>query len=92
MKDLPYNYPIILQALQLLDLLAACKYVYLVIFDIPAPFQELTASTFVVPLNHVSSPFSAFCEMTYSWSRNVGIPFDVEAYAASHTDCDRQQN
>jgi hypothetical protein len=24
--------------------------------------------------------------------RNAGIPFDVEAYAASHTDCDRQQN
>lgn len=37
-QDLPYNYPKILQALQLLDLLAACKYVYLVIFDIPAPF------------------------------------------------------
>jgi hypothetical protein len=84
------NYPIILQGLQLLVLLAACKYVYLVKFDIPVLFRSGRPLLLAVPLNHVSSPISAVCEMTCSWSGNAGVPFDVEAYATSHTDCDRR--
>jgi hypothetical protein len=84
------TYPIILQTLQLLVLLAACKYVYLVIFDIPAPFRSGRPLLSRYHSTMCHPPLSAFCEMTCSWSRNAGIPFDIEAYAPSHTDCDRQ--